>query len=134
MHIAIDIDGTITDHPEFYRRLMHSWCEADYVVHILTARRERERPETLDLLGSLGFGQVLYEHDIKMHMYPHEYPWPWAEEEGVRIKQQHAAWKAEMCVKEGISVLYDDCPLNIAACVAVGVYAIHVPRMKGVVA
>ena len=136
MHVAIDIDQTLTVHPKFYYNMMHAWLSAGYQVSILTGRMASERAVTLQLLRELGFGQIFAEFNFDgLIMYPEHYEWPFVNEEAERtIKQQHAAWKAQMCQEYGISVLYDDCEVNIAACRAVGVYAIHVPRMVGVVA
>lgn len=68
LRFGIDIDGTITQAPSHFRRLIDSMHLAGNYVAIVTARDEGRRPETEELLGLLG---IRY-HELVMK--PIEWP------------------------------------------------------------
>ena len=54
LRFGIDIDGTITQAPSHFKRLIDSIMDAKNFVAIITARDEGRRDETEELLGLLG--------------------------------------------------------------------------------
>ena len=68
LRFGIDIDGTITQAPSHFKRLIDAMMLAGSYVCIITARDDHRRAETEELLGLLG---VRY-HDLIMK--PYEWP------------------------------------------------------------
>ena len=81
--IALDVDGTITDYPDFFRSLSHSWLGQ---VHVITARglSPEARKNTIEELAKLG---VYYD---ELHL--------------VRKVED----KPPLMLELGISVIFDD--------------------------
>jgi hypothetical protein len=128
MRLAIDIDGTITQHPAYFITLVKAWRAQGLGVLILTARRESDRGATVRELVGLGFPAPLFEREAaNLVMFPKEYPWPYTDQLAETLwRQEHALWKAAMCRMLDVDVLYDDCPYNVAACRLQGVTVFHV--------
>ncbi|MHB0912311.1 MAG: hypothetical protein ACYC2Y_02550 [Armatimonadota bacterium] len=53
LRFGIDIDGTITQAPKHFRRLIEALVEDDDYVYIITGRDEGRRAETEEFLASL---------------------------------------------------------------------------------
>jgi len=54
LRFGIDIDGTISQAPRHFKRLIDALMAAGNEVYIVTARRESIRASTMDFLSSLG--------------------------------------------------------------------------------
>lgn len=54
LRFGIDIDGTITQAPQHFKRLIDALMEDDDYVFIITGRDAGRRPETEEFLASLG--------------------------------------------------------------------------------
>lgn len=50
MKVAVDLDGTLTADPEFYRGELRGLMDAGHEVHVLTGN-----PDAAQVLGQLGF-------------------------------------------------------------------------------
>lgn len=129
--IGIDIDGTTTKHPEFFRFMVHSCQFMGVDVYFVTARPEKDRQITIDQMIKLGFDRP--PHDLEnwtnlLHMYPGEYAWPWTStSHELTTKRMLARWKIQKCQELGVDMLIDDCVhVKIAAAVA-GMGFLHVP-------
>lgn len=130
MKLALDIDHTITAHPEFFRFLAQSWVRNGGDVHFITARKPSQRLDTFTQLIALGFGNILLDDRSNFHIYPHEYIWPWPSQEYEdTLRGLHSEWKAMKCRELGIDVVYDDCALNIQMCRKAGTLAFHVTNV-----
>ena len=68
LRFGIDIDGTITQAPKHFKRLIDALMDDDDVVYIITARDEGRREETVAFLKALG---IKYHHLI---MRPIDWP------------------------------------------------------------
>lgn len=89
--VGVDVDGTITKHPELFRILCKALRKEGCSVHIVTCRLEPEFIQ--DDLKGWGI-----EYD-KIHV--------------PEIESDHlsaAEWKAKVCQDEGITVMFDDSP------------------------
>lgn len=125
MNLGLDIDGTITTHPEVFLFLAKAWVAAGGELHIITARLESDREFTVRQLDQMGFN--VPELAYTLHMYPHVYNWPFTSVADEHFtKRKHAEWKAYVCRQYNIAVLYDDCPHNIKAVSRAGVPTFHV--------
>jgi len=104
--IALDIDGTITAHPEFFSKLAKETLTAGGEVHIVTSRCDAEswvRSETERQLRDLGmvWDALHFIPDIPVakENCPHqELDW----------YNKHMWQKVDYCQKHGIEVFYDD--------------------------
>lgn len=83
MKIGIDIDGVITDLPEFFAKLSHLW---DDEIIIITYRDLKHREKTIEELKSLN---IKYSDLIFVSSFEE---------------------KSEVIVKFGISLYFDDQP------------------------
>jgi len=89
INIGLDIDGTITEHPEFYSHLSQSWTAGDvYIVTYRPPDRETDAKE-LESFG-IKFKEILY------------------------AKNEDS--KAELCEQHDIKVLFDDDPQFLVHC------------------
>lgn len=80
--VGLDLDGTITDFPDFFAALSHS---DKFEVHVITGRAEEHRDETIAELRGYG---IKY---LQIHFVD-------------------AVWdkKGEICEKLGIQIMFDD--------------------------
>ena len=130
MNIALDIDGTITEHPEFYVYLTEAWLARGGHVHIITARMHRDHKATANLLMRLGFHKALASGRVTIHYFPCDYHWPFPSDGyAARMKQEHAGWKAHVCNQLGVVAVFDDCPVNNQALTDAGhLTFLHPPK------
>jgi len=84
LKIGIDIDGTITEHPEFFVALSKA-LYPKHDIHILTGRDEADRDYTVAELEIWG---IHYHH---LHIVNAEWP-----------------EKGRICTEESLDVLFDD--------------------------
>ena len=94
LRYAMDIDGTITQAPRHFKRLMDALLAAGDHVDILTARLESTRLETEALLASLGI------HYDELLMRPDDWP------------RSIADFKVQMVRDRELHLLLDDDPRN----------------------
>jgi hypothetical protein len=92
MRIAIDIDDTITRHPEFFSLLTKLFKAAGHEVHVITYRLERKDAESE--LTDYG---IVYDELILA-----------TGEELDRVGFYE--WKADVCRQKNIEVLFEDMP------------------------
>ena len=92
MNIALDIDDTITRHPEFFAWLSHALRASGHRVVVITFREDRE--STAQALARLG---VVHDKLITSTLSA-------CAEHGVDT------WKAAMCRQERIDVFFEDDP------------------------
>lgn len=80
--VGLDMDGTITDFPDFFAALASS---EKFEIHIITGRGEEHRQQTIEELNKFG---VRYDH---MHFVD-------------------ATWdkKGKICKDLGIQIMFDD--------------------------
>jgi len=81
MKIAVDLDGTISEYPEFFELFTKAMSQAGCKIYILTDRPPGTEEQVSDQLQSYGI-----TYDV------------------VKITSQ----KSEYILKEGITVLFDD--------------------------
>ncbi len=94
LRYGMDIDGTITQAPRHFKRLIDALLAAGDYVCILTARLESERPETEALLASLRI------HYDELLMRPDDWP------------HSIADYKVHSVRERELHVLLDDDPRN----------------------
>lgn len=122
MIVALDIDGTITANPLFFKHLHDAWLVSEKRIVFLTARPESQRISTINQLNKLS---IPVENNL--YMFPQEYCFPFESSDAeVYYKKLHASWKARTCVQLGVSVLIDDCEHNVSACRAAGIFVLQV--------
>ena len=129
LKIAIDYDGTITAHPEFFRTLYYAWRDATMMSPIiLTARMEHtERASTLTELAAVGIYETFVYGVSNLHMYPHTYEFPYRSVYDEQFSRaRHALWKAQKCKELDVTVLIDDCEHNTKACQQAGILVLQV--------
>ena len=90
LRFGIDIDGTITQAPSHFKRLIDAMLMADDYVVIITARDEGRRAETEELLGILG---IRYDELV---MKPIEWPGPVPE------------FKVKAVQERNVQLMFDD--------------------------
>ncbi len=116
LRFGIDIDGTITQAPSHFKRLIDSVHKAGNRVYIITARDDGRREETEELLSILG---VYYD---EMWMKPYEWPGTIAE------------WKVKAVLETNCQLMFDDEEANCWAiqqqtpCLAA--HALPIPEMQ----
>lgn len=92
MNIGLDIDDTITRHPEFFAFLSQSLRAAGHRVIIITFRDDPR--STADDLAAMG---IVYDELITVT---------------AELCQTHGVdeWKAAMCRQHGVEVFFEDDP------------------------
>jgi hypothetical protein len=90
MILGLDIDGTITRHPEFFAALANGFRAAGHRVVIITFRQDRE--STVSDLREWGIG---YDELVTSTVSEH-------------LKHGVDAWKGAVCESRGVHVLIDD--------------------------
>ena len=127
MKIALDIDHTVTAHPEFFLKLFQMWQAATGIQPcFITARPEIMRKQTEELLWRLGFPYAT------MYMFHTWYEFPYVDEETeVVCRTEHSEWKVGVCKQIGVDVLIDDCRYNVEACRAAGIFVLQVHSPGG---
>jgi hypothetical protein len=99
MQIALDIDDTITRCPEFFAFLSKAMLAAGHKVYIISYREDREFSEE-DLAGhGIVFDELILPTEQEMQRRNAE-----------NWRQEASRWKAEVCRRFGIDVLFDDMP------------------------
>jgi hypothetical protein len=91
MVIGLDIDDTITRHPEFFAFLSAAAIATGHRVLILTMRVDRAHAES-DLRA---MGIVWSE----LHTFPED-----------RTAAGYWSWKGELCRQHGVDLYFDDSP------------------------
>lgn len=90
LRFGIDIDGTITQAPKHFKRLIKALMDDDDLIFIITARDEGRREETAKFLQTLG---------IKYHqllMRPMEWPGTVSE------------WKVDAVLQTNVHLMFDN--------------------------
>lgn len=106
MIVGIDMDGTITKHPELFRILVKGLQAEGNSVHIITCRLEPEAVvESLNALG-IGFDEV--------HT-------PVPEKDFMTVGE----WKAEVCREVGVDIMFEDSP-DVLVSLPEGTDGIHI--------
>lgn len=90
LNFGIDIDGTITQAPSHFKRLIDSVHKAGNRVYIITARDDHRREETEGLLNILG---IYYD---ELWMKPYEWPGTVPE------------WKVKAVKETNCQLMFDD--------------------------
>ena len=96
MIVGLDVDQTITRHPEFFALLSRALVEASHQVVIITFRDDRESTE-----------QQLNEWDI---CWTTLVTLPKLQD----LTENPDAWKAGVCRQLGVDILFDDDPAVLA--------------------
>ena len=109
MKIAIDYDGTLIEHPDFYREFIVRMHWKGNEIGILTGRpteTEDEDKERLALLG-IKFGFFINTGGFNNIERDLEY---WSKTGDVNMDRDEIVcmFKARICVEEPIDVLFDD--------------------------
>ena len=105
LDLGIDIDGVITDSPEFFASLSNRWQQEGGRVHIVSSRSDNleTRRASLNELGALGivFDQLylLPSIEIAQKCCPLS---------SLNWYQKHLLQKVDYCIKHGIGHFYDD--------------------------
>jgi uncharacterized HAD superfamily protein len=125
MNIAVDIDGTLTAYPEFYKKILSNWNGKRY---FLTGRPEMERQKTLVLFAKLKIVPGL--HYDELIMYPTNYEF--VEEhkmlpsELATLHRDIAEWKAKVGFDKKVDVMFDDNESNVWHMRNAGIYVLQV--------
>ncbi|MGE0434654.1 MAG: HAD family hydrolase [Planctomycetota bacterium] len=91
MKIGLDLDGTITAAPEFFRIVAEALLQAGHEVHVITWRRPEFLKRTQRTLDELGMRySALHVPEIADTLKPVE------------------LWKARVVVELGIELMIDD--------------------------
>ncbi len=93
MKIAIDIDGTITECPEFFVFLTKLF-RPEHEIHIITGRKQTERIETEEQLTALG---IEYHH---LHIV--------GPKKSYLTEETMWTRKGDFCREHNIDVLFED--------------------------
>ena len=92
MIIGLDIDDTITRHPEFFSFLSHAFLQAGHTVIIITFREDRAATEEYLQQCNIACTELVTSSLETCFEY------------GVD------QWKSAMCRKYGVEILFDDDP------------------------
>ena len=92
MIIGLDIDDTITRHPEFFSFLSQALVEAGHRVIIITFRESRE--ETAAELAAWG---IAYNDLVTVDF-------------DACVKHGAEEWKGVVCREHGVEILFEDDP------------------------
>jgi hypothetical protein len=99
MRIAFDIDDTITRCPEFFAVISKALIAAGHKVHVISSHEDRGFAEEGLAECGVSFDELILSSD-------REY-----QPTGTRPLQAEAGnWKAEVCRRLEIDVLFDDMP------------------------
>ena len=93
MKIALDIDGTISDSPEFFSLISKAIMAQGGEVHVISYRWEETRFRTEEELDSWGISYTRL-HLPADTVRPRDCP----------------AWKASIVTEQGIEVVFEDQP------------------------
>jgi len=91
MNVALDIDETITKHPEFFAFLSKALMDAGHKVFVVTFRWNRE-----ECVRELGFMGICYD---ELHL---------AETEEEMRETGFYGWKVQKCKELKIDILFED--------------------------
>ena len=94
MIVAIDLDNTITDAPEFFAVLTKALIDSGHAVHVITYREPGTEDRARADLDALG---IRYS---ELHL-----PQDWCEP---------AAWKAGLAADLGVQIFIEDSPEVLA--------------------
>ena len=90
MKVIIDLDGTITANPDFFRLLIHLLSKNGVEVHILTARKPSRNKETnkeFEMLGLLALDDnPITAHSMSEHSSDWKKQMQWKIDEAIKIK------------------------------------------------
>ena len=92
MVIGLDIDDTITQHPEFFSVLSHAMIHSGHKVIIITFREDRQAAE-----DSLRQWDIAYDELVTSTL-------------GQCMEYGTNEWKAEMCRRYNVDIFFDDDP------------------------
>jgi len=92
MNVGLDIDDTITRHPEFFALLSTALQAQGHVVVIITFRENR-----VETTGQLSEWGIAYDQLVT---YDHR----------IRNGSEIFAWKAQKCREHEIDVMFEDDP------------------------
>lgn len=111
MNVGVDINGTISAMPAFFRVMCRSLTRAGHHVYVITAampdkHHERDGENTVagreaELTG-LGFIKGVHYENVFL---------AWGED-----RKQVAETKRRICVGLGVEAMFDNDPLNVRAC------------------
>ena len=91
MRVALDIDETITKHPEFFAFLSKALMDAGHRVFIVTFRWHREETERDLAQMGISYHELHLEEDQEVFRHTGFYE-----------------WKANKCRELGVDVLFED--------------------------
>lgn len=104
MQIGLDIDGTITRCPQFFAVVSKALMAAGHKVYIVSYREDRGFAEEDLAEHGVSYDELILPTAAELRRVQ---PTAW---------RAHAAqWKAEVCRKLGIEILFEDLPEVIAA-------------------
>ena len=92
MIIGLDIDDTITRHPEFFSFLSHNLIEAGHQVVIITFREDRENTKEFLEQNQIAYSKLvtsILESNMEYGVYE---------------------WKSAMCKQHGVEIFFEDDP------------------------
>lgn len=109
MNFGVDIDGTVSAMPEVFQAICRSLMRCGHHVYVVTAAMpDRKHPEKNTPHGRqeelAGYGMFPRTHYDRVVL-------AWGDD-----RRQVAKAKAEWCRKLHLDVMFDNDPLNVAAC------------------
>jgi hypothetical protein len=104
MHIAFDIDDTITRCPQFFSIISKALRASGHKVYIISYREDREFAEEDLAEHGITFDELVLPSEQELHRSTSQ---TW--------KQEAAQWKAEVCRRLGVEVFFEDMPEVINA-------------------
>lgn len=109
MNFGVDIDGTITAMPEVFQAICSSLMARGHHVYIVTAAMHGHHNEAKNT--HVGRQQQLAELGMQLGVHYTSIRLAWgSDRKGV------AQAKRSICQEEHLCVLFDNDPLNVAAC------------------
>lgn len=106
---AIDIDGTLMEHTEVYRKLIESLRESGHEVGVMTGRPPEDGKADMNRIIELGV-KIDFFYNTAMFSAEEKTLEEWAGEGRLALDRDDICcmWKARMCAEMKIDVLFDD--------------------------
>lgn len=109
MRFGLDIDGTVTQMPDVFQAICRSLMRAGHHVYVVTAARPgRHNP---DKNTKAGRQAELARYGMKPGIHFDDIVLAWGDDH-----RAVAEAKARICEELHLAVMFDNDPLNVAAC------------------
>ena len=106
--IGFDFDGTLTRCPYAFAGIINGGNNSGLRAYLITGRPESERERTMRELLAIGIDPDYFE---EMIFFPKQYSLP---EFSHEVLAMVSVWKAEICRKMELDMLFEDSTLTVA--------------------